>query len=41
VVADITVGDQRFGMILSGTGQLGPQWRVNGPPYNESFAPLA
>jgi hypothetical protein len=41
VVADITVGDQRFGMIRFGTGQLGPQWRVNGPPYSETFAPLS
>lgn len=41
VVADITVGDQRFGMILFGRGLVGPLWRVNGPPHNESFAPLA
>jgi hypothetical protein len=41
VVADITVGDQQFGMILFATGQFGPQWRVNGPPYKESFAPLS
>jgi hypothetical protein len=41
MVADITVGDQRFGMILFGTGKLGPLWRVNGAPYNESFAPVA
>lgn len=40
VVADITVDGQRFGMIQCVDGQFGPQWRVNGPPYNEKFAPL-
>ena len=41
VVADITIAGERLGMIRCGEGQLGPQWRVNGPAYNEHFAPLA
>ena len=38
LVADITVGEQRFGMIYCGVGQLGPRWRVNGPAYDEPLA---
>jgi len=39
LVADITVGDQRFGMIYCGVGRRGPRWMVNGPAYDEPFVP--
>jgi hypothetical protein len=35
LVADITVGDQRFGMRQCTEGQLGPTWVIVGPPYDE------
>ncbi len=40
VVADVTIAEERFGMIRCEDGPWGPQWRVNGPPYGETFAPL-
>lgn len=38
LVADITVGGERFGMRRFGNGQLGSRWVIVGPPYDEPLA---